>query len=89
MRVYKALVDGAYEGLSGQALLNFVLERCPKATDKLVVRASCLALSDSDVNDPDVLRAIYGLAVARRRDGGQTDVQDSLRTSPRLQRDRR
>ena len=31
-KVYKALVDGAYEGLTDRALYDFVMERCPKTT---------------------------------------------------------
>jgi hypothetical protein len=34
-----------------------------------VVSALLLALRDADVNDPDVLRAIYGLEIVRRLSG--------------------
>jgi hypothetical protein len=42
-RVYEALVDGAMEGLVGDALYDFVRSRCPKASSKKIVRASLLA----------------------------------------------
>ena len=31
-KVYKGLVEGAYEGLTDRALHDFVMERCPKTT---------------------------------------------------------
>lgn len=65
-KVYKALIDGAYEGLVGDDLHSVVLDRCPRTSDRLIVKASLLALGDPDVIDPDVLRAIYELAIARR-----------------------
>ncbi|OWK24237.1 hypothetical protein AJ87_23695 [Rhizobium yanglingense] len=65
-RVYEALLDGATEGLSGKALYDFVLQRCPKATSKKIVRASLLALSDPHVKDRNVLHTIYALAIAHR-----------------------
>ncbi len=67
-RVYEALLDGASEGLSGKALYEFVLERCPKATSKKIVRASLLALTDPDVRDQNILHTIYALAIAHRMD---------------------
>jgi hypothetical protein len=50
-RVYEALLDGASEGRSDKALYDFVMERCPKATSKKIVRASLLALTDPHVTD--------------------------------------
>lgn len=67
-RVYEALLDGATEGLSGKALFDFVLERCPKASSKKIVRASLLALTDPDVTDRNILHTIYALAIAHRMD---------------------
>src|SRR5262249_5155350 len=77
-RVYEALLDGATEGLSGTALFNFVLERCPKATSKKIVRASLLALTDPDVSDRNILHTIYALAIAHRMDevGSGADTED-------------
>ncbi|APO68920.1 hypothetical protein IE4872_CH03320 [Rhizobium gallicum] len=77
-RVYEALLDGATEGLSGKALYDFVLQRCPKATSKKIVRASLLALSDPHVKDRNVLHTIYALAIAHRMDdvGSASDPDD-------------
>jgi hypothetical protein len=77
-RVYEALLDGATEGFSGKALFDFVLERCPKATSKKIVRASLLALTDPDVTDRNVLHTIYALAIAHRMDevGSASDPDD-------------
>lgn len=65
-RVYKALVDAAYEGLAGEELRAAVINRFPKTSDKLLISASLLALSDPDLADPGVLRSIFSLAIARR-----------------------
>jgi hypothetical protein len=77
-RVYEALLDGATEGLSGNGLFDFVLERCPKATSKKIVRASLLALTDPDVTDRNVLHTIYALAISHRMDqvGSTSDPDD-------------
>ncbi len=75
-RVYKALVDGAYEGLTDRELYNFVLEKCPKTTSKRIVRASLLALSDPDIRDPNILHVIYALAIKHRLDGGPEQALD-------------
>ncbi|OWV93091.1 hypothetical protein ATY81_25635 [Rhizobium sp. R72] len=77
-RVYEALLDGATEGLSGNGLFDFVLERCPKATSKKIVRASLLALTDPDVTDRNILHTIYALAITHRMDevGSTSDPDD-------------
>lgn len=77
-KVYEALLDGATEGLSGNALFDFVLERCPKATSKKIVRASLLALTDPDVTDRNILHTIYALAISHRMDevGVTSDPDD-------------
>lgn len=64
--VYEGLLEGATQGLSGKALYEFVLERCPKATSKKIVRASLLAFADPDLKDRNVLHTIYALAIAHR-----------------------
>jgi hypothetical protein len=73
-RVYEALVDGAMEGLVGDALYNFVRERCPKASSKKIVRASLLALTDPHLKDRNILDVIYALAIKHRLD--DTTVED-------------
>ncbi|WP_049809262.1 hypothetical protein [Rhizobium sp. RHZ01] len=77
-RVYEALLDGATEGLSGKGLYDFVLNRCPKATSKKIVRASLLALTDPHVRDPNILNTIYALAIKHRMDevGSAYDPDD-------------
>ena len=69
-KVYDALIEGAYLGLSDKALHEYVMDNCPKATSKRIVRASLLALSDPDVKDHNVLNVIYALAIKHRLDGG-------------------
>ena len=67
-KIYEALVDGATEGLSGNALYEFVLKRCPKTSSKKIVRASLLALTDPHLTDRNVLDTIYALAIKHRMD---------------------
>ena len=69
-KVYEALVEGAYRGLSDVELHDYVFEQCPKATSKRLVRAALLALSDPEVRDRNVLNVIYALAIKHRLDGG-------------------
>ena len=69
-RVYEALVDGAMEGLTDQALYDFVKARCPNATSKKIVRASLLALIDH-LRDRNILDVIYALAIKHRLDDGE------------------
>lgn len=45
-KIHHALVDGAQAGRSDKALFQHVVEECPKATSKKIVKASLLALSD-------------------------------------------
>ncbi|ANL30656.1 hypothetical protein AMC90_PC00005 (plasmid) [Rhizobium phaseoli] len=75
-RVYEALVDGAMEGLTGEALYDFVKMRCPKATSKKIVRASLLALTDPHLKDRNILDVIYALAIKHRLDDGVLDDGD-------------
>src|SRR5262245_11379130 len=67
-KIYHAIVDGATEGLSDEALYEFVVQRCPKASSKKIVRAAVLALTDPDVTDRHVLSTIYALAIKHRMD---------------------
>lgn len=72
-RVYEALVDGAMDGLVGDALYEFVRKRCPKASSKKIVRASLLALSDPHLKDRNILDVIYALAIKHRLDDTSID----------------
>ncbi|WEZ83897.1 hypothetical protein P6U16_03850 [Rhizobium sp. 32-5/1] len=72
-RVYAALFDGAYEGLSDKALFDFVKRRVPKVTSRNIVRASLLALGDSEAKDVNVLQTIYALAIKHRLEPGVHD----------------
>lgn len=76
-KVYEALIEGAYLGLSDAELHDYVFQKCPKATSKRLVRAALLALSDPNVQDRNVLNVIYALAIRHRLDGGpDTDADD-------------
>jgi hypothetical protein len=61
--IYKALIDGAYDGLSGDQLVADIKSHCPEATALAVAHATLLALSDADVSDPEVLGTLCGLAM--------------------------
>ncbi|NKJ73368.1 hypothetical protein GFL38_14020 [Rhizobium leguminosarum bv. viciae] len=80
-KIYKALVDGATDGLSDKALYDFVVERCPKTSSKKIVRAALFALTDPDVTDRHVLNTIYALAIKHRMseiaNGDTGDDQDA------------
>lgn len=65
-KVYDALVEGAADGRTGRDLYEFVIEECPKASAKRIVKASLFALSDPDIRDRAVLEAIYALAIDHR-----------------------
>ncbi|MBX4956126.1 hypothetical protein [Rhizobium lentis] len=84
-RVYEALVDGAMEGLTDQALYDFVKTRCPKATSKKIVRASLLALTDPHLRDRNILDVIYALVIKHRLDEGVLDDGEDEETYERAQ----
>ena len=65
-QVYEALIDGASQGLSDEKLYDFVLDVCPDAKSKTIVRASLLALSDPDIKNANILHTIYALAIKHR-----------------------
>lgn len=75
-KIYDALLEGAYLGLSDVQLHDYVFEKCPKATSKRLVRAALLALSDPHVEDRNVLNVIYALAIKHRLDGGPDTIDD-------------
>lgn len=76
LKIYDALVEGAYQGLSDIELHDYVFEQCPKATSKRLVRAALLALSDPEIKDRNVLNVIYALAIKHRLDGGPDSDED-------------
>lgn len=75
-KVYDALIEGAYRGLSDVELQDYVLDKCPKATSKRLVRAATLALGDPNVQDRNVLNVIYALAIKHRLDGNPDTGED-------------
>jgi hypothetical protein len=75
-KIYDALVEGAYQGLSDVELHDYVFEHCPKATSKRLVRAALLALSDPEIKDRNILNVIYALAIKHRLDGGPDSDED-------------
>ena len=75
-KIYAALVDGAEAGHSDTELFRFVMDACPKATNKKIVKASLLALSDDDLTDANILRVIYALAIKHRLDPATIDDVD-------------
>ena len=86
-KIYEALVDGAVAGKSGHALFQSVIETCPKATSKKIVKASLLALSDPHIRDANVLHVIYALAIKHRldpagKDDDDTDQEPDLAPAP-------
>ncbi|CDN54577.1 Hypothetical protein RG1141_CH22380 [Neorhizobium galegae bv. officinalis bv. officinalis str. HAMBI 1141] len=76
-KVYEALVDGAMDGLTDDALFKFVTRRCPKTSSKKIVRAALLGLTDPHLRDKNILDTIYALAIKHRmdefRDGEDAD----------------
>ena len=67
-KIYEALLEGAESGLTDKALYKHVVDECPKATSKKIVKASLLALSDDELKDAQILKVIYDLAIKHRLD---------------------
>ncbi|RWN54073.1 hypothetical protein ACN2CC_17725 [Mesorhizobium muleiense] len=65
-KIYRALLDGATDGLTGSQLSDHVLQLFPNATSKKIVGAAALALSDIHLKDRNVLRVICALAIQHR-----------------------
>ena len=65
-KIYEALLSGAQAGRADDVLFDHVLEQCPKATSKKIVKASLFALSDPDLKDGNTLNVIYALAIKHR-----------------------
>lgn len=83
-RVYNALVEGASEGLTGDALYKYIVKECPKTSSKRIVKASLLALSDPHIRDRQVLETIYALAIDYRLSvlGVEDDTPDDDEDKP-------
>ena len=75
-KIYHALVDGGTEGLSGQALYDYVRKQVPKTSSKKIVRAALLALTDPDLTDKHVLDVIYALAIKHRLDSLNVEADE-------------
>jgi hypothetical protein len=77
-KIYDALIEGAGNGLSADALFQHVIAECPSATSKKIVKASLLALSDEDVKDANILQVVYALAIKHRLDPvSEDDIEEA------------
>jgi hypothetical protein len=87
-KIYHALVEGAENGLTDKALFKYVVDECPKATSKKIVKASLLALSDDELKDAQILKVIYDLAIKHRLDAATADDAEEHVTSdaPKLKK---
>lgn len=93
-KIYHALVEGATEGLSGQALYDYVRKQVPKTSSKKIVRAALLALTDPDLTDKHVLDVIYALAIKHRLDSLNVEPNDeepdeAIEPAPLLKKSRK
>lgn len=83
-KIYHSLVEGATSGLSDKALFQHVVDECPKATSKKIVKASLLALSDPDLKEAAILHTIYALAIKHRLDPfTKDDIEDEDAPKPK------
>jgi hypothetical protein len=89
-KIYEALLEGAESGLTDKALYKHVVDECPKATSKKIVKASLLALSDDEVKDAQILKVIYDLAIKHRLDPHSAeDVEEpAIDKMPKLKKGR-
>ncbi|ESQ87815.1 hypothetical protein [Asticcacaulis benevestitus] len=67
--VYDSLVQGALDGLTGDALFNHVKTVLPEVKNKAVIKAGISALQDPKLTDRIVLDSLYDLAIQRRLAG--------------------
>ena len=82
-KIYHALIEGAEAGLSDNALFRHVVEECPKASSKKIVKASLLALSDPDLKDANILQVVYALAIKHRLDPAtKEDIEEPVEAVP-------
>ena len=68
-RVYETMIEGATNGLTDNALYNFIQNRCPNTSGKRIVRASLEALRDPNVKDRNMLQVVFALAINERMRG--------------------
>jgi hypothetical protein len=68
-RVYESMIEGATNGLTDNALYDFIQNRCPNTSGKMIVRASLEALKDSGVKDRNILQVVFALAINERMRG--------------------
>ena len=89
-KIYEALLEGAESGLTDKALYKHIVDECPKATSKRIVKASLLALSDDELKDAQILKVIYDLAIKHRLDPGSAeDVEEpEAEEMPKLKKNR-
>ena len=66
IKVVDSLVQGARDGLTGEALYAHLQAARPDVSDKAVVKAGFEALQYAALTDRPVLDAIYELTMARR-----------------------
>jgi hypothetical protein len=65
-KIYRALLEGAYEGYVDEALYRHVLDRVPDAKRKTLVKAAMAAMRDTAIEDTAVLETVLGLAIKLR-----------------------
>ncbi|CAL4870008.1 hypothetical protein MMA231_04306 (plasmid) [Asticcacaulis sp. MM231] len=70
--VYDSLVQGALDGLTGDALFDHVKTILPEVKNKAVIKAGISALQDPKLTDRTILDSLYGLAIQRRLAGVTT-----------------
>ncbi len=66
IKVVDSLVQGARDGLTGEALYAHLQAARPDLSDKAVVKAGFQALQLAALTDKPVLDAIYELTIAKR-----------------------
>ncbi len=64
--IYSALLHGATLGLWDEALMAHVIEVCPYATERRVIKAASRTLLDPEVEDRNILNVICNLAIKLR-----------------------
>ncbi|MBR0556309.1 hypothetical protein J5J10_11535 [Ciceribacter sp. L1K23] len=74
--IYAAMVDGATEGRSDRDLFSYIIERCPNASARKILRAAVLGLEDPKLIDRNVLNTILAFAV-------KTKLRDFDRKPPK------
>ncbi len=73
--VYAALVQGAQDGLTGDALFAHVQEKRADVDSKRITRAGLQALGDPKLTEKPVLDAIYALIITHRLAGKKIEAK--------------